>query len=551
MTNKVVKSFFLVLLGSSLFLACRKEVDNFSPTESQPITYVNTSMTTSQGAEGIMELAPQTENPYTIENMQAALIELQNHHSSECDPSIFNIRVTHKYIKFQPQDSIQYGTLIKDNSLVLFDYPMDRRIIKGGTYYRDPSNPEEQFSFQWTCVPLEKNLPSNVPYEVISELYLPEEDPDLVHYYDTEFDACITLLIDEALKLTGNYDTSNYYGGMTSGGDLRLPSKWTPKGQIKLTDNVLNNNTGLRGVKVRAHRWFETRESLTDANGNFNVLHQFRYPVDYSIKWERNDYNIRSGNHGQAYFNGPHQRGDWNLDIVSGLSWHYGQVHRGAFDYYYNNTTGLRTPPTNGFLGSRIAIGVYDDCDRADYRHWQRLWFGPEIRMYNRWSNCDARNSQQQYRTVIHELAHASHFNLSHWHFRNTDNMVQESWAVGVAWAFDRLRYSNPMHLQNLRLQNAPLIGGIRFDVVNWGERQYTPVVIDLIDNENQRITWGSGNTDFPVDSVSGYTIRTIEDALVQKRTMNTWRDQLKNNKPTGVTNARLDQLFLNYTPLQ
>jgi hypothetical protein len=429
---------------------------------------------------------------------------------------------------------------------------MDRTITKGGTYYRDPSVPEGQPNYQWCCVAADKTLPSEVPYDVLAELYIPEEDPNLVQYYETDFDDCITRLIDEALKRTGNYDTSSNYGGMTSGGVLykSLPKKWTPAGTIRLTDNILNNTTGLRGVKARAHRWFETREQLTDANGNFNVGHKFRYPVDYSIKWERNDFNIRSGNHGQAYFNGPKQRGDWNLDIVSGLSWHYGQVHRGAFDYYYNNTTGLRTPPTKGFLGSRIAIGVYDECERADYRRWQRLWFGPEIRMYNRRANCDARNAQEQYRTTIHELAHASHFNLSHWHYRNTDDMVKESWAVGVAWSFDRLKYPPPLTIdfQDLRLQNAPVPR--RFDVVNWGERRYTPVVIDLIDNFDQRVNNG-GNTDFPVDSVSGYTIRNIEDALVQKRTMNAWRDQLKTNKPTGVTDAQIDELFLNFTPLQ
>ena len=82
-------------------------------------------------------------------------------------------------------------------------------------------------------------LPSDVPYDILADLYLPEEDPNLIQFYNTEFDHCITLLIDEALKRTGNYDTSNYYGGMTSGGDLvslKLPTKWTPAGNIKRTD---------------------------------------------------------------------------------------------------------------------------------------------------------------------------------------------------------------------------------------------------------------------------------------------------------------------------
>lgn len=540
----------LAVLSITFFNSCN-DVEKLQPTLDQSVI---SSSVTSETSEGLMEFAPQTPNPYTILNMQIALDSLIANNELNCDVSKFNIRVTHKYIKFKPQDSIQFGQLIQDTTLILFDYPMDRKLTTAGTYYKDPSLTEEQPNFQWTCVPVGKVLPSGIPYDLLADLYLPEEDSQLVQYYETAFDECITKLIETSLKLTGNWDTTENRTTVTSGGYQykKLPTKWTPAGRIRLSDDVLNNTTGLRGVKARAHRWFEVREQLTDVNGDFNVGHQFRYDVNYSIKWERNDYNIRSGRHGQAYFNGPKQKGNWNLDILNGVSWHYGQVHRGAFEYYYNNQTGLRSPPTIGFLGSRLSIGVFDDCDRANYRHWQRLWLGPEIRMYTKRPNCAARNSQEQFRTIIHELAHASHFNISHWHFRNSANMVQESWALGAAWAFERLRYpADVINFQNLRLQNAPLIDGVRFDVVNWGERQYTPVVIDLVDNDNQRATWGFGNTDFPIDNVSGYSIRNIEDALVQKRTMDAWRDQLKTNKPNLVTDTQVDDLFNNYTPLQ
>ena len=388
-------------------------------------------------------------------------------------------------------------------------------------------------------------MPQGVPYDVLDLVYIPDEDPLLAQYEDTPIDERVSLLMIQALKRTGNFDTTENYDIMTSGGELPkrlLPSKWTPAGTIRLTDNSLNNITGLAGAKVRVWRFVEIRETLTDHNGNYNMGHRFRFDVNYSIKWERNDFQIRSGSHGQAYFNGPNKRGDWNLDIVSGISWHYAQVHRGAYDYYYNNPTGLRTPPTNGFLGTRMTFGVYDEGDRANYRHWQRLWFGPEIRMYSKWPNGNARTAQQQYRTTIHELAHASHFNLSHWHFRNCQDMVQESWAVGVAWAFERLKYPTS------------LVFDWQSTTLSWisttGERQYTPLVIDLIDNFNQR-TNNNGNLDFPIDFVSGYTIRTIEDKLVHKTTMNAWRDDLKTSKPGGVSDFNLDQLFLNYTSIQ
>jgi hypothetical protein len=513
---------------------------------------------TGRGSEGNMELAEPTPNPYTVSNMLLALSELQNQSEIEFDASIFTVRVTHKYIRFEPRDSVDLGRMLEDTSLLLFDYPLDRKIVRGGTYYRDPTLSDSQPNYQWTCVEANRVLPSNIPYTILSDLYLPEEDPNLIALRETPQDEYVTALVYQALVRTGNFDTTDNYDGVTNrrtSNSLRLglPSKWNPQGRIRLFDNVVNNTLGLQGIKVRANRWFETREGLTDGNGNFFIAHQFRFPVNYSIKWERNDFQIRSGSFGQAIFNGPKLRGNWNLDITNGLSWHYGHIHRACFDYYYNNFTGLRQPPPKGFLGMRLTIGLYDDCDRAGFNRSRRNWITPEIKMYNKSTNCTNRTALDQYSTAIHELAHASHFNISNWHYRNCKVMVLESYALGVEWSFARVKYSTSAvrNYQNLRLQNAPVDpNGVRFDIVNWGERKYTPLVIDLIDNYNQRTNNG-GNIDFPVDNVANYTIRTVEDALVNAITMNIWRDQLKTDKPSGVTDAQLDELFLNYTPLQ
>ncbi len=75
---------------------------------------------TGDEAEGIMEFAAQTENPYTLSNMQSAKDSLDAHNELGCDLTRFLIRVTHKYIKFKPVDSIQYEQLIDDTTLILF-----------------------------------------------------------------------------------------------------------------------------------------------------------------------------------------------------------------------------------------------------------------------------------------------------------------------------------------------------------------------------------------------------------------------------------------------
>ena len=46
------------------------------------------------------------------------------------------------------------------------------------------------------------------------------------------------------------------------------------------------------------------------------------------------------------------------------------------------------------------------------------------------------------YSVVIHELAHASHYNMSRWHFKNGEEVVKESWATGVEWELTRMIYT-------------------------------------------------------------------------------------------------------------
>lgn len=516
----VVKQLGLLILIFSLILfeSCRKEQKSINKQEK-----ILPQNTTGDGNEELMEFATQTDNPYTIENMEAALSELQASHSLDCGDINFNVRITHKYIRFEPTDSSHQELLTDDTTLILFDYPLDRKITKGGTYYRDPSLSASQLNYQWCCVPANKTMPIGVPYTLLSNLYLPEEDPELEVYYETQEDACITKLIEQALDRTGNFDTS-FYDNSTTSFSLKPPPKWTPKGNIRMFDDFSNTNVNLRGVKVKAHRWFETRECLTDNNGNFNILHQFRYPVDYSIKWERNDFEIRHKNTGQAYFNGPHQKGDWNLTINSNYSRMFAIIHRAAHRYYYEFKENLKSPPLNSQMVGRITLGAYMwnvniGNTSADCAMWGRLILN-EIRIFKSNDDCITLFS-----TTIHELAHASHWNLgSHSEYNQADIEVGESWATGVEWRLTKLEYPD------------------YYGVFRSTPTDYTNVVMDCMDNESNQSS-NYGKTYNQGDSVSGYSIKQLEDALKGKKTWNGWKQSIK-DKHNNATENKLDALF-------
>jgi len=47
-------------------------------------------------------------------------------------------------------------------------------------------------------------------------------------------------------------------------------------------------------------------------------------------------------------------------------------------------------------------------------------------------------------------------------------------------------------------------------------EKKYTPIIIDLMDNTNQRLSY-SDTTQFANDNVNGYTLQQIENAIKKK----------------------------------
>ncbi len=151
--------------------------------------------------------------------------------------------------------------------------------------------------------------------------------------------------------------------------------------------------------------------------------------------------------------------------------------------------------------------------------------FFARLRIYN-----PQNSSSEIYATTIHELAHASHWELrrSNWNNGGTSDKVIESWARGVEWELTRMKYPSS-----------------KYKGREWNNNNYTLVVADMIDSESTAFT----NNGFkePTDEVSGYnTIRQIEDVLSYTSSWDSWRDNLK-NRYNNATENKLDKLFKNW----
>ena len=178
-------------------------------------------------------LGKQLENPYSVENMQKAYNNLRSSSARGLGRNI-EIKTTHLYLRFKPKNEEELDLLKKDSTLNLYEYPLDYEISEEGDYYHEPEIPEEMPTYQYTAVKADKELP-NVPYDLLANLFLPDEDDDseedttASRSFSQSLD--VDRLVDEALRITGNLEENSVSSRVS-----RRRSRWRPSGKITVWD---------------------------------------------------------------------------------------------------------------------------------------------------------------------------------------------------------------------------------------------------------------------------------------------------------------------------
>ncbi|MDC3403064.1 hypothetical protein OAX38_02610 [Flavobacteriaceae bacterium] len=558
---------FLTLLV--LLFSCIKE--EFEPIETEQVEIEQIDLS------GMTKLGQRLENPYSVRNMKKAWESLQK--TPQLSKSV-DIETTHLYVKFSPKSEEELGILKQDSTLVLYDIPLDFEVVENGDFYHDPEVPTDRPTYQYTAIPVDKQLPSGVEYEILEELFIPDQDGEYDAGVDYEKPSksftskqTIEQLVDESLRLTGNLMNNEIGNSLTAKSELMLArSKWRPAGTIRVYDHAINSFVGVSGVEVRARRWFTTYKGTTDNNGNYTCDGRFRRDANYSITWELYDYSIRKGVFIQAKYDGPKRRGDWNLDLGSSSSitvddkqQYYALIHQAAYDYYHGDRFGLTSPPRNAFWKRQITIVAKPAGGTSSYSKARGIiGVAPEI-FVRKWNN----KSFRVYGTTIHELAHAAHQEVDNGAYNNlvwdayigvcstppigncninlgpTANNTRrllETWPTTVEILFTTHRYRNRFGLTNYEYDEE------NFQTIKIDEKNhYTSAGWDMLDDINQRIINKLDSTSYPIDRVSGYNIVQLEQALIDAYSWEDWRDNIKDDF-SNPTEVYLDELFANWT---
>lgn len=533
--NNLLYLFLIILLISS----CQK--DEIPPT---PEVVPEADFSFVDILHKPMVLGKKLENPYSVENMNRAWKNLTKtnviqQYSLDVEDEALILEPTHRYIKFMPASDDELSLLESDSTLVLYDHPLDYEIEETGDYYRDPEIPEDQPTYQYASVPIEQEITAPVAYEILEELFIPDEadeesqdDDEVLIRLPQLMRQNIPLiddLVGEALRITGNLEEEDQLHDKKelSFGWFSRRKKWRPAGRIQVWDDVMGKYIPMQGVKVRARRWFTTHTGITNSSGYYSCDGRYRGKARYIIKWKRHHFSIRWSWLSSAKYRGPRSNSDWNLNIRGGTQEFYATIFRAAHHYYYEYIKGLKRPPLNYSWHTQMKISArYETNNDINGSHCKDCrWFGvfSRIKIYN-----PENSSSSIYATTIHELAHASHWELRRGRWSDTPDKVKESWARGVEWELTRMKYPST-----------------KYKGREWNNNDYTLIVADMIDSESTAFT--NNGFEKPIDEVSGYTIKQIEDALDKTSSWNGWKDNIKNRYPSNHSKEHLDKLFKAY----
>jgi hypothetical protein len=521
-----------------MFVMSCKDSDILNKPQNNLNSNSRIGVTKEKYSDNEMVLGKKLEIPYSLNVVEKAQNTLRNKNTSF---KSINIKENYLYVRLLPKTQEEYDLINADSTIHTFEHPLDYEVVKQGNIYKDPNLMNANFQYIYCVIPVDKQF-KQVTTEVLDKLYIPfgsggkdEKSKSLKNKKDNN----LTLLDDEILESTG-YKIKNKSGKTTD---------WNPKGKIRVTTNFQldNNFEPVEGCRVRTTKALVvTYDAITNESGDFYIDHSYWNisEVNYDIKWERADFDITVGTafQTQAYFNGPKQKGDWNLDITASgtyLNALYAYAHKAAHYYYYkNDLIGIQAPPTTiprspiwGIAGllipNRMHLGVDANGNRAHYFNFNTLWSSSQIKL-----SFYAKEfvvPEDVFGTTCHELAHASHWSLGYTTAdyilnANFNRKLTESWAQCVGWYMAAKYFSSE---RNTPFLTNPYPQNVGFNVATSQSRQsdsgdlnylshwrttdnnsyYTTAFIDLIDNLNQNNCQETANN---------YSLRELERILSQ-----------------------------------
>ena len=404
---KNICKFFLPVL---MLLSCSKTpADSVSIPDQSPDGEVSHEM---------IVLGEKMEDPYAVENVRRAYTMLYPTKSARND-----VRPTDLYVRFLPENEAQYQALVATGIYIL-DHPVDYRILKEGDYYQDPAVAEDAITWQYAVVSKDFAFPEGIRYELLDECYLAEHDPATrAPGCDVDWDA----VERAAYEITGNADL--LLPATKADG---TPVTGTPTGRITIVDKDYAGGKpfGVAGVMVSCNSFVKFTHAYTDRDGYYTMPKSFKANPRYRLVFH-NELGFSIGFNlvlipGSISTLGKGTAEGLSAQITTesnGSLFRRCAVNNAAYDYYTRcgeSDMNITAPPSdirfwifkemNSSSASMLHHGAFLDNNLFSKYLGQYAalikTFLPDITI-----GCAGVNDYSLiYRSVTHELSHASHF---------------------------------------------------------------------------------------------------------------------------------------------
>lgn len=377
----------------------------------------------SSVSHDLIVLGDRLEDPYTVVNMTKAVSELYPTKASSME-----LVPTDHYIRILPSDEAQLKTL-DSLGVQMLDHPLDYEIIKEGDYYHDPEIPEGGITWQYAVVPADFEMPDGIRYELVDKCYIPSDGTKAVSASGADLSWVDWDAVEErAFDITGN---SALYEPSTRG---NAKSRY-PEGRISIMDKDYSSNPiGVKCVKVTCNVFVKFARVYTDEEGYYRMNKSFSSKPRYRIEFT-NSKGFSLGHNwvlvkGSVSTLGKHGPEGYSICIDENSNdnlFKRSVINNATYDYYAGCTqrgASIPAPPKN----LRIwMMGIMESSSTPMLQHGPVLDMDsvkqllgdsaaiviPVIKMFlpDIVLGLKDKNSYSDiYRTVVHELAHASHY---------------------------------------------------------------------------------------------------------------------------------------------
>jgi hypothetical protein len=528
-------------------------------------------VTSPVSSADVLDSAKQLDDPYTVENMKAALNSLGKQNTTVAARAAAleqQIQANSIYVRFLPRGKRQKDALRKGmGDIPLFDHPLDYKSKNRWKKWVDSSLPDSTFAY-YATVPVDFAFNDSIPYEKIKSLFLVQP---ILAAQDAKFSTPLARKqattsvassfenagVDLAkLEMTSRALTGNAPAEATVAGRAAAwYSKWRPTGTITYADDVLGNKPVV-GVRVTAGYSYYWRSSTTDGNGYFYSPERWYWSCQYELHWDADDFLMENGesSYGEdLMIYGPEDSYDaWNTQLT-GTDAKHAAIFAAAFNYYYREIDGLERPRRDDWASIVLdleihnsnagdALGQYENTGATEYIG---IWLK---------NNDSYMASDVLYGNTSHELAHAAHcehfVSQDSWtsrsnQFSQMDLAFKETWARGVEVYLTRKVYPN-------------------FSA-SFYNHEYTGIIEDLMDDGRTRSTSARtgittiypygyfANNSGTRDGVVGFSIAEIQSQILGSYSLEELRVNLSTafppNLPYRVYNERkMEELFNHWT---